>query len=222
MNKKLDVLVTLVLALAAVGVSGTYVYRAFFSAPINKSGLVAETVSQWDDVVRTGHLLSGGEKSKSTIVVLSDMECPACRAFHEGALERILEKHDTTAVRVVFHHYPLDYHKMALPAAISITCISASENPIRWISYLFSQQDSLATKPLTRFASDYGVKDSIAFDQCLTRKEVPTEVELGREIAARVGASGTPTVMVNGYVLSRPPNFAVLDSMVSGKWSFDR
>ena len=67
----------------------------------------------------------GDEKAPVTIVEYSDFQCPFCRSFFEGSYAEIKKEYiDTGRVRLVYRHWPLDFHPMAQPSARAVECAS--------------------------------------------------------------------------------------------------
>ena len=79
---------------------------------------------------------------------------------------------------------------------------------------LFEGQDQFGLKPWDDYATAAGVPDIPAFDACI-KKTVPIpHVEEGKALGSKLDVQGTPTVIINGWKLGRPPNQQELDGMV--------
>jgi protein-disulfide isomerase len=108
------------------------------------------------------------------------------------------------AVQVVWHHYPLSSHELAVPAAIAVECASQQGVAREFQMAVFAQQKFLGTKPWTDLASDAGVVDTEQFGRCILQPiDSFPRITYGLELGKRVGVRGTPTVWVNG-VVDRP------------------
>ncbi|MFH2005283.1 MAG: thioredoxin domain-containing protein [bacterium] len=57
----------------------------------------------------------GAKRPLVTIVMFSDFECPYCRYL--ACVMKILAKNNKRTVRLHFRHFPLSFHKRAMPAA---------------------------------------------------------------------------------------------------------
>ncbi len=70
---------------------------------------------------------------------------------------------------------------------------------------IFRKQDSLGLKSWGSLAMSVGIADTAAIARCAQAEDVPTPVEEGLTSGKRIGVSGTPTVLVNGWLFSIPP-----------------
>lgn len=166
--------------------------------------LADEPVDNWETIIGGGHQL-GDASAPVTIAVFADFECPACRAFALGP-ERTIREDYPTDVRFVVRHLPLSYHRLALHAAKAAVCAGEQGKFPRIYQLLFDKQDSLGLKSFESFATESGVEDTWAFSECLSSDQVTSRISGDVDIADQAGARGTPTVIVNGLRLSRPPS----------------
>ena len=116
-------------------------------------------VDNWGELTSGGHRL-GPADARVTIVEFGDYECPACRSAYPE-IERALEKYGQD-VTLVYRHWPLEYHSLALPAAVAAEC--AAEQGVFWEYHdrLYSSRGWLASAMGVTFsdlAEDVGVAD---------------------------------------------------------------
>jgi protein-disulfide isomerase len=141
----------------------------------------------------------GAEKPKVTIVMWSDFQCPYCvRA--EPTLTQLLAAFPNE-VRVVFRHFPLNFHEHAMPAAESSAC--ADEQGQFWpLHDWFVSGQSDLTRPATRaFLGQRPGFDLAKFDECLTSGRGLKVVEADQAAGERLTVDGTPAFFVNGIKL---------------------
>lgn len=209
-----------VLAVCAVIVTAGFVYRNFLtptqrsSAPTAKLQAV-EYVAQWETVLRPQSIVAH-DSAALHVIEFADFECPACRAF-DVEVRRAMEEAPGQIARG-FIHFPLEYHRFALPAARAAECAAVNGRFAAMHHELFARQDSLGLLPWSEYARAAGVDDLNAFDQCLEHSAsvTPDAVRSGREAGERVGVTGTPTVLVNGWIMSRTPRAADLLRLAAG------
>jgi protein-disulfide isomerase len=116
-------------------------------------------------------------------------------------------------VALTYVHLPLPMHRFAVPAARAAECAGNEGRFEAMYDTLYARQDEFGITSWSELAATAGVKDSTAFDECL-RKDVSPRVVAGRQLATSLGISGTPTVIIQGWQLGRPPDLAELEKMV--------
>jgi len=79
---------------------------------------------------------------------------------------------------------------------------------------LFERQDDFGLKPWSDFAAAAGVSHLAAFDDCIKRTDPIPRVEEGRALGRKFDVRGTPTIIINGWKLGRPPTLDELDHMI--------
>lgn len=167
-------------------------------------------VADWQELSAVGHRL-GGERPVLTLVEFGDFECPACRGYEENVL-RPFKEANPQDVAVVFRHFPLNYHRFAMPTARISECAAHEGRFEAFFSEIYRQQDSLGLKSYWQFAKDVGLRDSSAFAACAaSRADVP-EIQRDLEAGKKLGVTGTPTIVVQGWVFKSLPTRAELDS----------
>ncbi len=146
-----------------------------------------------------------GESTVPSVVVLSDVECPACRAL-SPMIERARIVH-SKRVRFLVRNFPLPYHPRAFAAATLIECASSEEQ--RWLLHnrLLERQDSLERVDFMKVAWEVGVRDTVALHMCTRGEKARQKVLRALKLAESMGLNGTPTVLLEGnYVDLQNPN----------------
>ena len=113
--------------------------------------------------------------------------------------EQVLDKYPDS-VKVVFKHYPLSFHKQALPAALA--SMAAAEQGRFWEYHdeLFINQKSLAKEKYLEIAENLGL-DLKKFSLDMMRPSLRQKIEQDVAEAKKAGVTGTPTIFVNGRKL---------------------
>ncbi len=78
---------------------------------------------------------------------------------------------------------------------------------------VFSEQDSLGRKSFAAFAKKAGVSDLDGFTKCADSQLMDSIIDRDAATAERLGAMGTPAVIVNGILFGGAPTEPVLDSI---------
>ena len=115
--------------------------------------------------------------------------------------EQVLDKYPDT-VKVAFKHYPLSFHKQALPAAQA--AMAAGEQGKFWQFHdeLFINQNSLSSEKYLEIAQSLGL-DLKKFSLDMMRPSLRQKIELDIADAKKAGVTGTPTIFVNGRKLKK-------------------
>ncbi len=144
----------------------------------------------------------GNADALVTIVEFADFQCPFCGKA-AATLERVLETYGPDKVRLVWKHQPLPFHAQARPAAeLSVAMMKLGGNDAFWKFHraAFADGGVRDEQRLGELAQQSG-QDNRALGSAIAeygRAKVDRDIEL----AARVGARGTPTFFINGALLS--------------------
>jgi protein-disulfide isomerase len=136
----------------------------------------------------------GPKDAKLTVVVFSDFQCPFCSRV-EPTLKQ-LEETFPGQLRVVWKHEPLPMHPNALPAALAAE--AAREQGKFWPMHekLFADQRALGPEAYTRYAKELGL-DVKKFQAAIDARRGEDRIQADQQLAAQIGASGTPNLFFN-------------------------
>ena len=212
MKIKLDAIITATLVACAV-VTTAAVLRREFIAPATTGAADQKPVfiSQWRDDRGKGVRLGPAEAPVS-LIEFADFECPYCGDFHKK-LKSLRERYPTQ-VSFTYVHFPLPGHRFAMPAARVAECAGEQGRFEAMHDQLFEGQDQFGLMPWDDYATAAGVPDMVAFDACIKKTDPIPRVEEGKALGAKRDVQGTPTIIINGWKLGRPPSEAELDQMV--------
>lgn len=167
-------------------------------------------VEDWERLVSTGHRM-GSATADFMILEFADFQCPACRLFSLTAIKPLRDQYPDD-VAVVYRHWPLPYHPFAFAAAQASECAGAQGRFDAMHDTLFEHQDSIGRKPFDGFAREAGVPDSARFAACMAVPDSSVASSDARMVKS-LGGVGTPTVLINGKLLSSVPDSAGLAAM---------
>jgi protein-disulfide isomerase len=129
------------------------------------------------------------------LLVFGDYECPYTRAAYRSV--QFLEG-DGVPFRFVFRHFPLvEIHPHALAAAEASEAAAAQGRFWPMHDLLFRRQQALEQADLERYADEVGLEVE-RFRQELEAHVHLDRVETDRSSALASGATGTPTIFVDG------------------------
>ena len=164
-----------------------------------------------------GEMILGDPAAPIEIIEYASMTCGACAAFHADTLPDLKANWlETGRARLVFREYPLD--GLALRVAALARC-AGGDTFFGFVDVLFRTRarwvgaDDPAAELKAIVAS--GGRDPAIVDQCFDDRGVMQQILEGLEEArATHGVRVTPTLVLNGEVVSGDPGYAALDAML--------
>lgn len=141
----------------------------------------------------------GAETAKVTIVEFSDFQCPFCSKA-EPSVDEVMKNY-SDKVKVVFRHFPLDFHDKAFKAAEAAACAEEQGKFWEFHKTLFANQGALSIDDLKTHAKTLGL-DSKKFDACLDGGSMKAKVDADMSAGKAVGVNGTPAFFINGILIS--------------------
>lgn len=168
----------------------------------------AETLSVAQFAKLETVVLGDRNDGKVHLVELVDLECPYCAkyALVLDSLKSTLR--DTVSVRYV--NYPIPSHRFAHSGAVALECASRQNVGSRFVSVVYSDQDSIGFWPWIRFAQAAGIRDSAEFELCRRSPEIAERVDSALSISRSIGARATPTVVIGNVRLAGAPRLPEL------------
>ena len=175
-------------------------FRLVLDAPRQQIDLSADDPAQ------------GSTSAPVTLVEFSDFQCPFC-AQVMPTLKRVQQTYGDQ-VRIVWKDFPLTaIHPQAFGAAQAGRC--AQEQGRFWELHdlLFANQQALQPESLKTHAVAAGL-DAAAFDTCLDSGKHADAVQAQMDMATALGVVSTPTVFVNGRLVSGAQPYDVFAKII--------
>jgi protein-disulfide isomerase len=147
----------------------------------------------------------GPAKAPIVIQIFSDFQCPFCQRVEPTLAE--LEKEQKGAIRLVWRHLPLPFHQYAELAAEASEEVLKQKGAAAFWSYhddLFAAQGidgGLARENLEHLAEKHGA-DMTRLRQAIDTHEHRAKVQADADAASKAGINGTPTFLIDDYILS--------------------
>jgi protein-disulfide isomerase len=213
MKIKLDSVITVTLVVCALITTGVVLRREFIATPAGRAQAEQKPIflKNWRADIAKG-IRMGPAEAPVQLLEFSDFECPFCANLHKDL--KTLQVRYPTQVALIYVHFPLPMHRFAEPAARVAECAGDQGRFQPMYDLLFEQQDRFGLKPWSEFASEAGVPDTASFETCIKRTEPITRVAEGKTLGKQLDVQGTPTLVINGWKLGRPPSLEELDAMV--------
>ena len=169
---------------------------------------VEEQMKNPKDIAIEGRVTFGKQDAPVTIVEYSDFQCRFCAEAYSKRLQPVKDKYDGK-VKVVYKHFPLDFHPFAKPAAEYFEAVAQidQDKAKQFHDVIFADYSEFQ-KSYARLKSkdeiDKAIK-SIVKKIGLKMVDVEKHLKKGKEIVAtdmveanKLGVGGTPTFFVNG------------------------
>jgi protein-disulfide isomerase len=147
----------------------------------------------------------GPKDAPVSVVIFSDYQCPFCARVDPLLHEVIKDSELKGKVNVAFKHFPLSFHKDAMPAskAAMAAAEQGAENFWKMSEKLYANQRALKPENFSKWAEEIGL-DVKKFETDLKNNDakyeesIKADMKLG-QTAAQV--RGTPSLFVNGWQL---------------------
>lgn len=145
--------------------------------------------------------LLGSKGAKITIVEYADFQCPACRMAFSN-LKQIKEKYKDK-VQFYYKNMPLDFHKMAYPAALYYEAIFVQDRTKaqKYYEELFENQDGMRDEAFLKAAAQKVGADMKRVASDIKSEKIRKLIEEDMAEFERFGFTGTPVILVNGVAL---------------------
>ncbi len=159
----------------------------------------------------------GSASAPVTLVEFSDFQCPFCQRV-APTLKQVKDTYGDK-VRVVWKDFPLtQIHPQAFKAGEAAHCAADQGKFWEYHDRLFANQQALQPNDLKKYAADLGL-DAAAFGTCLDTSKHGERVRDGVAEGSRLGVNSTPTIYINGRVLSGAQPYEVIAAVIDEELS---
>ena len=154
----------------------------------------------------------GSASAPVTIVEFSDFQCPFCLRV-EPTIKQVRQAYGDK-VRVVWKDFPLtQIHAQAFKSAEAAHCAGEQGKFWEYHDRLFANQQALQPDDLKKYAADLSL-DTAKFNACLDESKFGDRVREGVAQGSRLGVNSTPTIYINGRLLSGAQPFEVFTAVI--------
>ena len=156
----------------------------------------------------------GPKNAPVTIAVWSDFQCPYCSRV-EPTLKQIRDEYGSK-VKFVWKNQPLSFHPNAMPAAEAAH--AAGEQGKFWEMHdkLFEKQGQLGPQLYEQIAQELGL-DMAKFKSALETHKFAPQIQADMAAGSAIGASGTPTMFINGRKLVGAQPFPAFKQVIDAE-----
>jgi len=178
-------------ATLAKGVAADKLYEELI-----KDGKVFEPLEEKVNAFKLdGSPTHGKKDAKIQVVEFSDFQCPFCSRV-TAPLKDLQAKYGDQ-LSVTFKHFPLSFHKEAMPAAMASMCANEQGKFWEYHDQLFANQKALMPDNLKTYATNVGL-DMGKFDACMSSNKFQAQIDADMAEAREAQVRGTPTIFING------------------------
>jgi protein-disulfide isomerase len=153
----------------------------------------------------------GPKDAPVTIIEFSDYQCPFC-ARVEPALKEAFKTFGDK-IRLVYRQFPLGFHANAEKAAEASLCANDQGKFWEMHDAMFADQHALGVDKLKATAARLGL-NADQFDKCLDSGKYKAQVQKDVADGTAVGVQGTPTLFINGRVISGAVPFSEIKRVI--------
>ncbi len=156
----------------------------------------------------------GSTNAPLVMFEFSDFQCPFCKSFVDNVYPALNKDYiETGKVRFIFRHLPLDIHEFAAGAALASACAQEQGKFWEYHDTLFKNQDALDLDSLKKYAANIGL-DTKKFDDCYNNLKYARRIANDVTYANSIGISGTPSFIINGFIVSGAQPYEVFKSLL--------
>jgi protein-disulfide isomerase len=215
MAKYIEMLANIAIGLSAIAVAGAADSRSLRNDGSPATEVIAQVkpsfIDSWPEVARDG-ITFGSTDAKVRILEFVDFECPSCARWNSAVLRPVLDEHPHH-LSLTLIHSPIPRHRFAMQSAIAVECAAAQGRAAEFVDAVFAKQDSIGLKLWSEFALEARIDDTVTFAECMA-SPVPERIAAGQRWAQRLRIGATPTVIISGWMLARPPDATELSRIV--------
>jgi protein-disulfide isomerase len=173
------------------------------------------------DLVAAAERAPGPNKGRAeapvVLVDFSDFQCSYCKKFQRETMPRLDEQYVKSGkVRYVFRHLAI-FGEPSVQAAQASLCAFEQERFWEYHAILYGAAgpQALSASRLKRYAVDLKL-NAKGFDACLDSQKYAKIVETETLIGRALGASGTPTFLLNGQLAIGAHPFESFQKAIDG------
>ncbi len=190
-------------------IAGAFYYQSQRPASDQPTSSVSEELGQILTIAKDINLakfrpidstdkIRGSVEAPIKLVVYTDLECPACKYFHQQ-LEIVEAEYVTTgSVAIVYRNFPLDsLHPKSRAEHLATECVNeigGLDKYWQFVDKIFEitpSNNGLDLAKLNEVAQTLGI-DTEVFESCLATKKYASEIQASVDEAIALGVPGTP------------------------------
>ena len=202
-QKRIVIWTSVVLVLIVIGVGAWTTATSPATPSGTKTGALSEAVLPTD-------WTTGSNTATVSLVEYSDLQCPACGAYHP-ILKKVLED-NKNVLAFTYRHFPLPQHKNALAAAYAAEAAGAQGKFWEMHDMIFEHQAdwseaNTAEATFEDYAATLGL-DLARYRADRDSDTIKANVAHDKETGLASGVNATPSFYLNGKKVTTNPRSA--------------
>ncbi len=209
----------------AIIVTGFLVAGAIFFSPTNKLDLNEQKYNKKIEVENKQRVqidedddpFFGNPSAKVVLINFGDFRCKFCAKFQKEIKPKIIEKYVKTGKVKYVYRDLITMGENSILAAGGANCALRQGKYWEFANYLHSGKAGPSViyteKSLLKIAESLDLDVSL-FKQCLNLREYIEEIQKDTNDAKAAGATGTPTVFINGRIIIGVNPFEVYEAII--------
>lgn len=213
-----DYFIPALILLSGLFVSGTIFWKNNATEKTIPGTILPINTSQEraDIKINSSDPIIGNPKASITFVEFYDFQCGYCKLFAQQTLPKIIEKYIKTGkVKIIFKDL-INQGENSVQAAAAANCAYQQNKFLDYHNELFALGDS--SKPLTRENILNTAKklnlNVFKFNSCLANITAREDIEQDTKEGKLAGATGTPTIFINGIKIVGAQSFSVYETII--------
>lgn len=185
------------------------------NATVEKPVEIAQDL--WNRVVGENSWTRQGDASaKVTVVEFGDFQCPACGSVYQP-LKELEEEYKDKSVRFVYRHFPLtQIHPFAYRSAEAAEAAGGQGKFFEMHDKIYENQTKLSDEDLKSYAKEV-VPDLAKWEEDFKSGKYSARVDQDLADANAIGASSTPTFVVNNKIIAHGQGLANLRAVIEAE-----
>lgn len=186
---------TILLVACALVVTGLVMRRELAGSRI--AVVYQEPVDDWQRLLHGRRI--GPRETPAVAIEFSNFKCRYCRDSWQDLNE--LRKRFPSAFSIFYRHLPRRGDKESVQAALASECAAEQGRFETYHNILFERQEEIGSTSWSEFARLSDVPDMARFEKCLENEWFRESIERDQYVAESLGIRGTPTFIVDGWLL---------------------
>lgn len=230
----LQAIMTLLLIVAAFAIGSMWTELRMLKGGVGQDPTVKEVVpgeenlpeevtelseEQWQELLKDPVAVKGSDEAEVVVVEFTDYQCPFCKRYVDETLGQLESEYvEAGKVKYVMRDLPLPFHEHAQLAAEAARCAGDQAKYWEYHDKLFETQAVWSEGEANSLFKGYAVElglDQGQFNGCLDEGKHKQTVADDSALAAKIGATGTPSFFINGKSLVGAQPLAAFQNMIN-------